>query len=241
SSLATALPPATEQYGGFMFAQGDLGLPDLRANKRLRFTITPVEADHVAMLTNLSWSEKVPDNAIVGRLRLTTKDGRRFEFPLRAGVDTAEWAYDRPDIRARIRHKRPDVATSYAVNDAQGNYEGHTYVTSFALPEKVAIAAGEIVVEPGPQWPELLLSVFRVSLVNASENQTFPLSREIVRVESTNAPADSPPPVATKSDRWKLLTQTSWVDIYENTRALPRTWLASNVRVLDERAMLETI
>ena len=84
----------------------------------------------------------MPDGAAVARVRLRAADGREFDFELRAGRDTAEWAHDRPDIRTRVRHARPQVATSYAVEDAQGKYEGHTYVASFALPGRAALAGG---------------------------------------------------------------------------------------------------
>ncbi len=241
SATEPAFPPATEKYGGSMFAQSDLALPNMGANKRLWFAVTPVEADHVALLTNLSWAEDVPDNSTVGRLRLKAKDGRIFEFMLRAGVDTADWAFDRPDIRARIRHQRPVVATSYDVNDTQYKYEGHTYVTSFALPEKAAIESGEIVLEPQTQWPNLLLTVFRVSLVNASEEKSYPLSRELIQVESTSPETEPAQPREPKGDRWKLLAQTRSVNIYENARALPRAWLASDARVLDEGTILQVI
>ena len=236
-----ASPPATEKYDGFMFARSDLDLPNIGANKRFRFEVPAVEADHVALVTNLSWAEDVPDKATVGRLRLRAKDGRIFEFTLHAGVETADWAFDRPDIRARIRHKRPVVATSYDVNDSQYRYEGHTYVTSFALPDKAAITSGEIVLEQQNQWPNLLLTVFRVSLVNASEDKSYPLSRELIQVENTSPEAAPVQPGEAKGDRWKLLAQARYVNIYENARALPRAWLASDARVLDEGTILQVI
>ncbi len=234
-------PPATEKYGGFMFAPTDLALPNIGANKRLRFAVPPVEADHVALLTNLSWAEDVPDNAPIARLRLKAKDGRIFEFMLHAGVDTADWVFDRPDIRARIRHKRSVVATSYDVNDTQYKYQGHTYVTSFALPEKALIESGEIVLEAQTQWPDLLLTVFRVSLVNASEEKSYPLTRELIQIESVLPTAEANQPREPSADRWKLLAQADSIDIFQNARALPRAWLVSEARVCDEGATLQVI
>jgi hypothetical protein len=238
-STAAGWPSANEKFGNFMFAHDDLALPSLGANKRLRFSVPAVEADHIALLTNLSWADDVPDNAIVGRVVMRAKDGRSFEFTLRAGVDTADWAYDRPDIRARIRHQRPAVATSYDLSDAEYKYKGHTYVTSFALPEKTAIESGEIELEPRTSWPNLSLTVFRMSLVDAAQGKSYPLSRDLVRVENTS-PGTQPAPAA-KDDRWKLVAQARYVDIYENARALPRAWLAPEARLLDEGAMLQVI
>jgi hypothetical protein len=285
---APDFPPATQKYGDFMFAESDMGLPNVGAGKSLRFTLAPTEADRIALLTNLSWSEDVPDGTTVGRVRLRAEDGRVFEFALRAGVDTAEWAYDRADIRARVRHKRPAVATSYAVADAKGNYEGHTYVTSFALPERVSVNGGEIVAEESAKWPDLLLGVFRVSLLESADGRAYPLRREWVSVERSGRSAaaavtsetvrqaasthgvkeggatgkesnagressaveesnagstgsDAGGAVGTGGARWHLLGQTAQADIYENTRRLPRAWLATEARALGEQEMLEVI
>jgi hypothetical protein len=253
AGAGVAFPPATKRLGDFMFAESDLGLTNLGAGKRLAFTIPPVESDRVALVTNLSWSENVPSGATVARVRLRARDGREFDFELRAGADTAEWAYDRPDIRSRVKHARPTVATSYAVDDAQGRYEGHTYVASLALSERVALAGGEINVEPNAKWPDLQLGVFRVSLVDTTTGAARPLTRDRVSIETvpasdTNSAGGSD---TTKSEdatkdardaqRWKLVAQTQYVDIYENAHALPRAWLASDARALDEGATLEVI
>jgi len=256
---AQDFPEATQKFGDFMFAGGDLGLPNVGAGKSLRFTVAPVESDRVALVTNLSWSEDVPDGATVGRVRLKTQDGRAFEFELRAGADTSEWAHDRADIRARVRHRRATVASSYPVADDKGKYEGHTYVTSFALPERAVVTNGEVVAEVTPKWPDLLLSVFRVSLVDAAAGRAYPLRREWFTVErqavaaaaaagaqtvSTKAAGkvDEGDAVATPSAaRWKLLGQTAREEVYENGRALPRAWLAPEARALDGEATLKVI
>jgi hypothetical protein len=264
---ALEFPAATEKFGDFMFGAGDLGLPNLGANRSLRFNVAPTAADRVALVTNLSWSEGVPDGAAVGRVSLRARDGRVFEFALRAGADTAEWAHDRADIRARVRHKRAAVATSYKVADAKGDYEGHTYVTSFALPAPAEIEGGEITPEPSAKWPDLLLGVFRVSLVDAASGKSYPLRREWLSVErATPAPAGRDVKVsggeavrgkqsggeavedkraAVPGDagvpRWRLVGRTAREEVYENARALPRAWLASEALAFDGEATLGVI
>ena len=44
-----------------------------------------------------------------------------------------------------------------------------------------------------------------------------------------------------KSDRWTLLTRTTYADIYENGRALPRAWQATAALVMNEDAILKVI
>jgi hypothetical protein len=240
ASIFDQFAQATEQHGEFKFAATDLSLPAIAKDQRVAFSVPPIDIDRVALITNLAWSENIPDNALVAQLRLKLADGGTVELPMRAGADTAEWAHDRPDIHARIRHRRAAVATSYEVKDPSGPYQAHAYLASLSLPRLTKVVSGEIVLEQIPTAPDLTLSVFRISLANSTTGATYALRRDSVAVEraavSPNAPA-----ATSASERWKLAAQTKYVQIYENTRALPRAWLASDARVLDEPSMLEVI
>ena len=252
--------PATENYSGQMFAPENLNVPPLDKGERLVFDVPRVAADRFALLTNLSWSVGVPDGTEVGRVRLRAEGGRTFEFTLRAGEHTSEWAYDRADIRRDVRHKRAPLATSYAVEDAQGKYEGHTYVVSFALPERAVVEGGEIEVAEYPAAPDLGLNVVRASLSDSGGQNAVALRSEWMTKApalhagqsaappttlATTTPASKtaapPPPSGPGSGRWRRVAQVGNVLIYENTHALPRAWLASGAEALGEQATLEVI
>ncbi|MDQ3919764.1 MAG: hypothetical protein M3348_14955, partial [Acidobacteriota bacterium] len=274
-AVGVDFPAAGEEFGGRRFAAQDLGLPSLDAGARLSFVVPPVEADGVALLTNLSWSVNVPDGAVVARVRLFAEGGRSFDFDLRAGEHTSDWAYDRADLRARVRHKRAPLATSYEVEDARGRYEAHTYVSSFRLPSRAVVTGGEIEVARLASAPDLTLGVARVSLFEEAGGRSYPLRREWVSKQSASAqpepqtkqegqttsqkgqaasaqatpatqtpatPWQSLPRLLTReqlaSKRWRRLAQLGDVAVFENTRALPRAWLASEARVLSEEEML---
>ncbi len=276
SNVGVDFPAASEEFGGRRFAAEDLGLPALDAGARLSFVVPPVEADGVALLTNLSWSVNVPDGAAVARVRLFAEGGRSFDFDLRAGEHTSDWAYDRADLRARVRHKRAPLATSYEVEDARGRYEAHTYVSSFRLPSRAVVTGGEIEVARLARAPDLTLGVTRVSLFEEANGKSYPLRREWMSKQSAQpepqpkqegqttsppgptasaqatpttqtlaTPGQSPPRLLTgeqlASKRWRRLAQLSDVAVFENTRALPRVWLASDARVLPEEEMLSVI
>jgi Bacterial membrane protein YfhO len=259
-------PAASEEFGGRRFAAEDFGLSALDAGARLSFAVPPVEADGVALLTNLSWSVNVPDGAVVARVRLFAEGGRSFDFDLRAGEHTSDWAYDRADLRARIRHRRAPLATSYEVEDARGRYEAHTYVSSFRLPERAVVTGGEIEVARLARAPDLTLGVTRVSLFEEAGGRSYPLRREWVSKEPESqskqeeqtasqkgqaasaqaaTPGQSPTRLQTReqlaSKRWRRLARLGDVAVFENTRALPRAWLASDARVLPEEEMLGVI
>jgi hypothetical protein len=90
---------ADQKLGDYLFAENDLGLSSLLKQKHLTFSVPPVQVDRVGLVTNIAWSENIPDNATVARLRLHLAEGRDLDFPLRAGTDTSEWSYDRPETQ----------------------------------------------------------------------------------------------------------------------------------------------
>jgi hypothetical protein len=213
-----------------------MGLPNLSAGKRASFALTGVEADRIALLSNLSWATNVRDGVTVGRIYVSTSDGRKLEFPLLAGRDTSEWAHDRSDIKAAIRHKRATVATTYPVEDARERYDAHTYVSSFSFPERVVVSGVEIAAERVSGAPDLLLSVLRLSLINTATDTTLPL-----RPTSSVTKADGVASLSAAKDRWQRVGDMEGVTIYENRQVLPRAWLAVDSRTLDAQQLLEVI
>lgn len=233
-STTNSFPAATVTYAGQRFDANDLGLRPIKSGRRVTFTVPPTEIDHLALLTNLSWSNEVPDHTPVAQIELRAQDGKTFDFELRAGDHTSEWAHDRSDIRAQIKHKRAPVATSYPVEDPHGNYEAHTYVSSFVLPAKALITSGSINVSSIKNAPDLSLSIARVTPANGE--QAFPLRREWMAEEAGDSSGVSVP-----FRRWKKIGQLQDVAIFENARMLPRVWLAHETRVLTGPEILNVI
>jgi len=229
----SVFPPASATYGGQRVGSDDLGLRPIKSGRRLSFTVPATEIDHISLLTNLSWSNEVPDHTTVAQIELVAQNGKTFSFDLRAGDHTSEWAYDRSDIRSRIKHKRAPVATSYRVDDASEKYEAHTYVSSFALPARAVITSGSITVAMVTNAPDLSLSVARMALADGENG--FPLRRDWITEQ-----ADQSTDFAT-GQRWKKIAEVKDTTIFENARVLPRVWLASEVKVLPDAEILNVI
>lgn len=251
ADLPTEFPAATQVYGGQHFGEEDLNVSSLTSGQRLVFSVPPTRVDRIALLTNLSWSEAVPDGTVIGNLRINREDGQKLNLELRAGSHTSEWAYDRPDIRSRIKHKRAAVGTSYEVEDAQGKYEAHTYVASLPLSAAAVVTGGELTVARVPTAPELILSVNRIALAEA--DRTFPVRRQWVKKElALNAEKQPPaaaaieqkrqqPQLNNSNPRWQRVGEVENVAVFENTRVLPRAWLASGELVATEQNEIEII
>ena len=236
ASAPNDFPAAPASFSGQHFAAGDLGLSPVKSGRRVSFTVPATEIDHIALLTNLSWSNDVPDHTPVAQIELHADGGKSFSFELRAGDHTSEWAFDRADIRRQIKHNRAPVATSYPVDDPQGKYEAHTYIAAFHLPAKTVITSGSITVAAIKNAPDLSLSVVRVTLANG--DQAFPLRREWISEETSNSASTQ---IVASSLRWKRIAELKDIVVFENGRALPRAWLASEARVLPESEILNVI
>ncbi len=232
AAVDTFFPKATQKIGDDYFSPNELTLPNIGPGKRFTFHVFPVAINRITLITNLSFAEDIADGTVVAKLQLRTKDYRTLEFPIKAGVDTSDWVHDRPDIKSRIKHKLARVATSYDVRDAEYNYKGHTYLTTIELPGNLEIERGEITLEAKPD-SAMFMKIFRMSLVDDSGQKTYPLTREMTTVQSASESKDT--------ERWKLVARGRDVNVYENAHVLPRAWMASEVRVLDEPSMLRVI
>ncbi|MGH9932814.1 MAG: YfhO family protein [Pyrinomonadaceae bacterium] len=233
--------PALIDLGGVSFGKDELGAPSLLNGERLVFSVPPAEANSIALVTSLAWAADVKDGEVVGYVRLRTEDGKKFEFQLRAGEHTSEWSHDRPDLE--ILHRRAPVATSSTVSDPAGNFESHTYVAQFRFPETVRVSGGEIEVAAIKGMPNLTLDVKRVSLLK--ESAAEPLRGEWVEKlparEGEAEPAGVTDATSIGSGRWHLAAETDYLQIYENTRLLPRAWLTSAELVASEAEELAVI
>jgi len=230
--------PATEIYGGEKFAKGQLNLPNLVARDQLTFQAPATETRRFALTSTLAWSETARDGTVVARIRLRASDGTKFDFELRAGQHTSEWAHDRGDTNARIKHKRASIATSYIVEDAQPKFEGHDYVAAFDLPAPAVIVDGEITLIPVDEAPRLSLNVGRMSLINGEAARA--IQEEWIAL-TTSQPQPAAANVDAAGPRWKRVVDAGPVAIFENLRALPRVWLVNSERVASGPQQLEII
>lgn len=83
----------------------------------------------------LGHSAGLEDGRVAARLMVVDSSGRRWGFDLRVGMETAEWAYDRPDVIQRVRHSKARVSMTWNLPSPV-----HTYVADIAFPEPIDIA-----------------------------------------------------------------------------------------------------
>jgi hypothetical protein len=115
------------------------------------FPLPFTRATEVRLVSFLTGSTSVEQGTIVAECVARLATGHEIWLPIRAGVDTAEWAYERPDVRRSIRHQRPRVHSSFPVRDG---FLGHEYLGTLRLPGRFAVNALRFRSWPGapPLW-----------------------------------------------------------------------------------------
>ena len=106
----------------------DVAVP---SERRRFFPFPIVAATEIRLESYLTGAAEVAQDEVVALVRARlAASGRDFTFPLRAGIETAERAYDDPEVRPRVRHARVPIARSVA----DGPAPGHRYESTFTLP-----------------------------------------------------------------------------------------------------------
>jgi Bacterial membrane protein YfhO len=162
-------------------------------------------ATELAIISTMGVSANIPNGAPVVNIALYTKDGRVIERQLQAGQHTSEWSYDRADVRASIKHDRAPVIESFP---AQG-FEGHFYLARFTF-ERSEVE--RVVFKYGLE--DANVALVRASFHDAETGRSTPMIA-----------------VGLPEDRWRKLTQFGEVEVYENTKALPRAWFARRAAI----------
>ena len=160
-------------------------------------------------------SGNIPDGAAIVKIRIHVKDGRKFEREIQAGRDTSEWAFDRADVQASIRHSRAEVVESWPA----GGFDGHRYLARIRF-DRAEIERVEL---------EYSRTDADIAIMRASWHDS---------VTGVSTPVDYCP---LPQERWRKLTTFGSVDVYENQHVMPRTWFVDRVIAMTESEAAEWI
>jgi hypothetical protein len=129
----------------------------------LSFPVATTLASRLHVVTFLGQGTGIPQGAAVAQLRLLGSEGE-WTVQLLAGEHTAEWAYERPDVKPLVRHGQAPIALRTQLVDAVGGrFSVFEYRASFDLPplgvlQKVEVTplipAGPTTVHVAGLWRE---------------------------------------------------------------------------------------
>ncbi len=100
------------------------------------FALPFTYATEVRFASFLAHAVAVPQGKIVAECVVRLATGREMWLPIRAGIDTAEWAWERSDVREVVRHQRAPILESFPVREG---FPGHQYLGVLRLPGRFAV------------------------------------------------------------------------------------------------------
>jgi hypothetical protein len=181
------------------------------------FAVPFTRATEVRIVSFLAGAGAVEQGRIVAECVARLANGREIWVPILAGVDTAEWAWDRPDVAASVRHRKAQVYRSFPVREG---FLGHQYLGVLRLPGRFPVTALRFRAWPGapPLW------LLRAGLHDA-------LSGRSAGVSLASAHASDEVRLAQAAD-------TPLVSLFEVRRGIGPAWVVESLRRLPDEARL---
>jgi hypothetical protein len=120
----------------------------------------PARVSALRLDSTLSHSAAIPAGTVIAEVRLATADGERV-VPVRAGIDTGEWAARRDDVAAIAGFVAPEPFLHWV--DAGGGFFGQRYRAHARLDWAATATAIEVRLAPGVP-SDLTLTLFHLEL-----------------------------------------------------------------------------
>jgi hypothetical protein len=168
----------------------------------------PRSATRIALVTALGASVAVKQGTAVVMVVVRGRSGATQKLQLRAGVETAELAYDRPDVIAAVQHRKADVY------ERAGALDWYVCLLPIHFKEPVA-SVTFTVVDSG-----IAFNIRKISLLDDGSAQAYPFSAE------TKYFGD----VA----HFRYITGIAGASVFENLRSAPAVWIARAIPLPSE-------
>ncbi|MBE9156524.1 YfhO family protein [Nodosilinea sp. LEGE 06152] len=186
----------------------------------LDIPVSSYKATTIAIVSQLSCSVEIPNNAELLEVQVVDTDGAIETHSLLTGRDTSEFAYDCPDVQPFMQHQRATVFKSTPTTRPNGEVcQAHAYVGKIQLNRPQEIRRIEF------DWEGLpaVINIGHVSLTNASEATSLPIT------------------LLGTSPKWKKMEALEGGIVYENQDVLPRAWLVPETLALQPGEILTAI
>ena len=218
-NLAT-VPDSKVVDAGARFAESELGLV-VEPGGIAKVPAAGSTGDTLFLVTSLAHSTGVKQGTVVARVRVVTVEGHTIESVIRAGIETAEWAHERTDLRPSIQHQLAPVFDRRS-GDSAGSFSALRYLARIPLGDPTGISNLEI----ENVSSQVEIAVWKLTLYDSLTGHSSPLTR-------TQTTADP--------NRWQLVTELDGAQILRNLRSLPRAWLVTEVKAVDGEEALRRI
>jgi hypothetical protein len=216
----------TIEKAGIGFLNRDLPT-DLLKDGAIKFAKAAYEGDTLALVTTLVDSAAVENGTSIAKVEIRTKDGQIISRDIQAGTHTSEWAYERSDVRAIIRHAQAPVFDT-SPGDEEYSFPGRRYLAVMPLGQRYRI--DDITINKIPNTAPL--KVWKACIYDSGTRSSVQLYT-VDEKERINKMLDP--------NRWTEVHRTKDTIVYRNNRAMPRVWLTGEVKVVGAEEALKLI
>ncbi|HMF55322.1 MAG TPA: YfhO family protein [Pyrinomonadaceae bacterium] len=179
----------------------------------------PASGDTLAIVSTLSYGASAGQGLTVGRVRIIMTDGEVIEREIRAGLDTAEWAHERPDVLPIVRHQLATIFDQPGKSNEP--FPSYRYWIRIPLGKRVDVERVEISnVAPG----NMALVIWNTILYDSANSHSQILQLSVF-----------------DKNKWRPIYNENNVLILHNERAMPRAWLVGEAVAVDEEEALARI
>ncbi len=200
---------------GFAFTADSF---ELKPGAATQFSAFRTAGDTLALVTTLTNSADIGQGTPVAKIRIFSAEGRMIERELQAGVDTAEWAHERPDVAPVIRHTLAPIFDRQ--DEGVGGFPQYRYWTRIPLGERLAVDRVEVI----NLSRAASVVLWKASLYDSSSS--FSLALQNMHYDQ---------------NKWRPVYNSDNILILRNERALPRVWLTAAAEAIDGEEALRRI
>lgn len=168
------------------------------------FTFAEEEVAALEVESYVSHATDLPDGTLAAEIILRTATGEEIALPLRVGLETAEWAYERSDVIAKVAHSKPPIASTWPASSGfpPEEHPGHTYLAHWEWPIPLHV----IGISLRPVLPEAFVRIERLRWEDAT-GQSVLLAHRLGLGDHT------------------IVYRSEDVLVYRNEDALPRAYI----------------
>jgi hypothetical protein len=88
----------------------------------------------IGLISFLADSANISHGEKVAQLIITDAQGRQWKHDIRAGIDSSEWAYDRADVKKKVKHGKAKVALKWQMDKET---PGYSYLTKMSFDQEI--------------------------------------------------------------------------------------------------------
>lgn len=174
--------------------------------------IPPTLSSSIEISSFTEQAQELADGTVVAEIAVRASDGAEARFPLRVGIETTDWDYDR---KVGIKHGKPQLAHSFPAfwRSFGKAFEGHVYLARLTFPDSKPRSV--VGIKMATLSPQARLVIEQITLLDDKSK-----ARSLATLAAKN--------------KFSLAYLSDTVAIWENQDAMPRAFVVHSAVIAND-------